>query len=271
MANVTTHKRISYCNLHFNDNTHKIIDQDEAKQLYFALYEWLSSETGSKDLISQVLLSDKCNSKNGSLQPAAETYTKNYSSIIDKFKSDVQLAKSDLLPQGFKEIGRETHNLRESNTPITYVYAKHEKDGTYGFRVVNGEQYPFSKLGRVQDPTCPMGKFLRAIPKDQILVKNDFLKLEINGASVQNRLGGRRLKAITDILRIEDYIRRTPNRLAERHGAFGYFLNSIKCDELEVETNGISIESSNSTGVSVETNSKRKVSIEALTPEKVGV
>ncbi len=168
---------------------------------------------------------------------------KKKASMVDKLTPQIRIMDPKL-PLGFEEIEREYVNPKFTADPTVFIYAKNPTSNEVGFKVINGKEHPFARLGNIMDKDSTIGAFYDAIPENETMIANDFMKLMVNGVMVHDLLGGRRLKAVISILTYEGYLKRTPKRLISRRGAFGYYKSSINHDGNEGESNGKSIESS---------------------------
>lgn len=213
-----------------SDCTAKIVlYRQDVEELIGQLKQWLIDDKKWKEEILSAINIGKNPSSSGA-------------ATLEKYKTQLQLKKVSL-PIGFIEIGRNT-TKRHGSEQVTYVYGKNAR-GIYGYKVFNGKELKFKTVGRIDDPTSQIGSFLRAIPMHQKFSVTDFMKLKGAG-------NGRRARALVDILKIEEYLQRTPRPLENRIGIVYGYLRTQKRDGLEVESNGQPAVSSNPPELKIE-------------------
>lgn len=210
--------------LGFNDGTSKTLDVSELLEIRDRLNRWYHSEISNPTTARIVAVPSRrvvVTPTRGVIRPYSTNRELSYRLDargrivpLDKYTSMINSTKPISFPRMYTEIGRRKCDPKGAYGKHTYVYAKHV-NGCYGFKVVNGMESPFYRLGRINEQDSIIGSFIRVFPTDKILIKYDILQLK-----VPNVTEGRRLKALLDILEIEGYLIKTP--LVDRRGKMGY-------------------------------------------------
>lgn len=120
---------------------------------------------------------------------------------LNRYTTLAQL-KDRVLPIGYEEIGRQKPDPKYHGKDSTYVYGKN-KEGVYGFRIINGKMSHFHEVGRLNDDGSIINKVLRIIPYEFVNRKQIW---ESVNHTYNIRLNGQHMKAVLDILEIEGYI-----------------------------------------------------------------
>lgn len=207
--------------VNFRNGHSEVIEVEEAREIVSSLTEFLDRNRGSNSTTfwsfskRTRVLNDLIDS-----QTTSSHNLSSYNEVISKSKE---------LPLGFIELHRESVNPKSSHHS-TFIYAKNSQ-GVYGYKIVNGKVSPFFKLGRIEDPKSQIGGFLRAFPRNEVLVRTDVLQLRPFGV-----YEGRKIKALLDILTKLGYLAKTDSPIMEKRNAYGY-VRTAKNDGLGGENN----------------------------------
>lgn len=121
--------------------------------------------------------------------------------------------KTKLVPPEYFEITR--RNSEQINGTPTHVFIYYKDSlGNYGYKVTNDKDRPFSPLGKVDDPNSKIGKFYTRLPTGDIVIKRELAKKRFADSTS--------LKALLDILEIENYITKVPSA-NDRRRSPGYY------------------------------------------------
>ena len=125
--------------------------------------------------------------------------------LLEKAKTIALSNRPVRLDEGFHEIGRKPCDHRGLHKDSTYVLAKNNSTLEYGYKIVNGEESDFRNVGTLKDSQSLIGSFARRAIREGEFTKSEFME--------KYSMNGTRLKAVLDILEIEEYLTaKTENR-----------------------------------------------------------
>lgn len=246
MVNVDTEEVVRlYCVITDSLNKSKTVKltHNDVIDIIPKLNDWLEQYDARKEELQEIIDERKSISKDS---PFSFEFTvpTSLDSLVDKYKGQVKEMKYCKLPEGFTEFDRSKEPGRNGEIH-TYVYANDAK-GVYGFKVLNGKESQFRRLGSVTDPTSSLGQLLRKMPNSG----QQFIKGDLQRFKIKNLAHGSRMKAAIHILEYMQYIKRTGVDPSRRRAIAYYRTN--KRDGLEGESNGQTAVSSNPTELKIE-------------------
>ena len=205
--------------LEFNDGTKKTFGIDELREIRDRLNRLFHSEITPPATRSRVVITADGqriirHELPHTIRPSIDGLTRQRNLMLEKFTTQIESTRKVTLPRLYSEIGRKKCGPRSGYVNNTYVYAKHV-NGCYGFKIVNGKESSFFKLGTIKDPNSIIGAFIRALPSDKVFLKYDILKFKLSYVTQ-----GQKMKALLDILEIDGYLIKKP--LLNRRGKIGY-------------------------------------------------